>query len=286
MAASSQKMTANRQNASLSTGPSTTAGKAKSSRNALKHGILSNSMLVEGEDEREYDALLQAIIDDEQPQTTLEMLQCEQVVQCYWRIRRLVGAEAAAIAFHRQADDTRKMLNETIGIAGSFKFKDEHLEPLEESELINLSACQNVLEEMNKLQYFPEDEGELKKVLPVYSSYLHKQAKQQGKYLYDYLMKRTGLAEDQFAESIKRCVAADKKTFDGMVQSYEQRRKVMEMRADYQDIKMIPPETERFARYRAANENSLEKAVRALRQSQALRLVVIQGEAKLVEEEK
>jgi hypothetical protein len=286
MAASPKKITANRQNASRSTGPSTTAGKAKSSRNALKHGILSKHLLVEGEDPAEYQALLQGLMDDEQPRTTLEMLQVEQIAQCFWRRSRLVQAESAAIALHRAANDTRIMLNEVVGIGESVKFKDEHLEPMDDQDLRHYATCLNIFDEMHTLKGYPEDEVELKKTTPVYHSYLVQQAQKQGVGLYRYLMLRTRLAEDQFAVSIKHCIAEDKKVFAEKILAYEKREKITFLRERHQEMKAIPLETELYARYQAANDNSLEKAVRSLRQSQALRLMVIEGEAEVVKEEK
>ena len=45
-AVSQKKLDANRKNARLSTGPKTKEGKRHSRRNALKHGILANKLLI------------------------------------------------------------------------------------------------------------------------------------------------------------------------------------------------------------------------------------------------
>ena len=58
--------------------------------------------------------------------------------------------------------------------------------------------------------------------------------------------------------------------------------KLMTMRSRFQEMKVIPPETEQFSRYRTALENSLARAVKALRQSQLIRQVAIEGSATLV----
>ena len=44
--ASDKQLAANRANAKLSTGPTTEAGKKRSRRNALKHGLLSTTLLL------------------------------------------------------------------------------------------------------------------------------------------------------------------------------------------------------------------------------------------------
>ena len=46
---------ANRQNAKKSTGPRTPEGKARSSQNALKHGLLARDAVMADEDPAEYD---------------------------------------------------------------------------------------------------------------------------------------------------------------------------------------------------------------------------------------
>jgi hypothetical protein len=59
---------ANRQNAQKSTGPTTDEGKAASSRNALKHGLLARDIVVAdpafAESREEFDALLAALADE------------------------------------------------------------------------------------------------------------------------------------------------------------------------------------------------------------------------------
>lgn len=51
---SNLQIEANRRNAALSTGPATAAGKAASSRNALTHGLTTQSPILPGESEEEF----------------------------------------------------------------------------------------------------------------------------------------------------------------------------------------------------------------------------------------
>ncbi len=61
-AVSQRQMEANRRNAISSTGPRTVEGKARSSRNALKHGIFAQEVVIRdgdgAEDPAEFEALL------------------------------------------------------------------------------------------------------------------------------------------------------------------------------------------------------------------------------------
>jgi hypothetical protein len=98
---SSKKREANCRNAQLSTGPKTESGKNHSRRNALKHGILTSSLLItEGpasEDKAEYGRLLGELREDRQPIGTLEDLLVETIAVCSWRKGRVLRSEAALV---------------------------------------------------------------------------------------------------------------------------------------------------------------------------------------------
>jgi|SRR6185436_10777390 len=99
---SSKQIAANRQNARKSTGPKTARGRAASKMNALKHGILSDQVIVRGrnikESSRDYIALHQRFRDDLNPVGVLEELLVDQIVTTHWRLRRALRAESGEIA--------------------------------------------------------------------------------------------------------------------------------------------------------------------------------------------
>jgi hypothetical protein len=78
-----------------STGPRTSQGKAKSRYNALKKGFFAKVVLVQGESASEYEALLNGLCEDWQPQGTEEKLYVEELAALFWRKRRLLQVEAA-----------------------------------------------------------------------------------------------------------------------------------------------------------------------------------------------
>jgi len=96
-----KQIAANRRNAQRSTGPTTDAGKAKASRNALKHGILSRWVLVPGESEEKLNELSAALRADRQPGGPLEDLLVDDAVALIWRLRRLSRVEAGIFANYR-----------------------------------------------------------------------------------------------------------------------------------------------------------------------------------------
>jgi hypothetical protein len=80
-----------------STGPTTNRGKARSSRNAIKHGIFSKAVLLARESPKEYRALVEGFRKDFQPEGMVEDVLVEKLACLTWRYRRLLNAEAAEI---------------------------------------------------------------------------------------------------------------------------------------------------------------------------------------------
>src|SRR5689334_8323078 len=85
---------ANQANSQKSTGPTTDAGKAKSSRNRLSHGFASSTRFIKGEDPAEFDALLADLISEYRPATPTEQILVEKMAHNHWislRATRLQG---------------------------------------------------------------------------------------------------------------------------------------------------------------------------------------------------
>ena len=93
---SSAKIAANRTNAKRSTGPRTSAGKARASRNATKFGLFSGTFTHPGE-EKDYAALRANLRDAFDPQTVNEQIALDQICGAVWRLRRCNQLEAAII---------------------------------------------------------------------------------------------------------------------------------------------------------------------------------------------
>ncbi len=93
--ATNKQTRANRANAKKSTGPRTTAGKTRSSKNALKHGLLSQDSVLPGEAPEEFDRQLTAIEDWVLPRNPLEREICRQIADAAWHMQRLSRIETA-----------------------------------------------------------------------------------------------------------------------------------------------------------------------------------------------
>ena len=109
---SEKKAQANRRNALKSTGPRTPEGKAAVRLNALKHGILSQAVLLPGEDEEALRELGQNLKVELQPVGELESLLVDRIIASYWRLRRLGRVEAGIFAWELYGELARRAHDE------------------------------------------------------------------------------------------------------------------------------------------------------------------------------
>jgi len=90
---SESKIHANRQNALKSTGPLSPEGKATVSQNALKHGLLSQGLLLKDEKRNELESFQDRFYNDLLPVGALETILVEKLIQVAWRLRRVTKVE-------------------------------------------------------------------------------------------------------------------------------------------------------------------------------------------------
>jgi hypothetical protein len=95
---SQSQLDANRNNALLSTGPRTPEGKAASSRNALKHGLLARDAVLLEEDKPAFLQLLATFQAAHQPVGPLEEFLVCQMAAAQWRLARVNRIETGLIA--------------------------------------------------------------------------------------------------------------------------------------------------------------------------------------------
>jgi hypothetical protein len=82
-----KQINANRKNAQKSTGPQTVEGKAAVSQNAVKHGLLAQSV-IKGENEADYVAFHDKMVAEMKPVGPTEILLAERIVSLWWRLER------------------------------------------------------------------------------------------------------------------------------------------------------------------------------------------------------
>ena len=102
--ATKKQIEANKDNALLSTGAVTEEGKAVVSKNAVKHGIFTQDLIIssgEGkESKEEYVELLNNLIESLNPSGQMEHLLVEKIAVDFWRLRRVLRFETGSIRKH------------------------------------------------------------------------------------------------------------------------------------------------------------------------------------------
>jgi len=92
------QLLANQANAQLSTGPRTSAGRAKSSLNALKSGLTGETILLPTDDAIEYERHLNNYVRDLSPEGEVETDRVILLAQTAWRLKRVPSLETSIYA--------------------------------------------------------------------------------------------------------------------------------------------------------------------------------------------
>jgi hypothetical protein len=132
------QINANRLNAQLSTGPTSEEGKARVSKNALRHGFTSREIVILPGEQHDFDALSSSLHDEVFPQGPIEEALFEQLLHAAWNLRRARALEAAEFEI-----DIGKVLKQTQ-------------KPLAEDTDAALYRSHNALEDSLAAQFGPE----------------------------------------------------------------------------------------------------------------------------------
>src|SRR6516225_2263646 len=96
---SAAQVTANIENATHSTGPRTEEGKARSSQNAIKHGLTSNKrLLLPDEDEEEFRRFEAELKHTYMPLNYIEAEPVDDIIPFQWRRKRATAREARTLS--------------------------------------------------------------------------------------------------------------------------------------------------------------------------------------------
>lgn len=120
--ATDAKIAANQRNAQLSTGPTSEAGRAKSSLNAVKTGLTGRTVLLPSDDAALYEQHLQSFLTRWNPVGDEERNFVQSLADTEWRLARIPSLEAGIYAlgrlefaelFPNEDEITRKQLIES-----------------------------------------------------------------------------------------------------------------------------------------------------------------------------
>jgi hypothetical protein len=94
---SEKRSQAARINGARSRGPLTPRGKAISSRNALRHGLLAKTVVLSNEIEKLFKELFFMLVNRFNPVDDAEMSMIEDLAATYWRLRRACAIEKSIL---------------------------------------------------------------------------------------------------------------------------------------------------------------------------------------------
>jgi hypothetical protein len=126
---SQKRIAASQQNGAKSRGPITDLGKARSSRNAIRHGILSCTVVLDNEDPKAFKLLLDQHVEELQPNGDLQHQTVEQMAICQWKLRRLNVIETTLMDDHSRDWGDDKSIDQAL--AQSFVAHRESIAHLE-----------------------------------------------------------------------------------------------------------------------------------------------------------
>jgi len=157
-------------NGAKSHGPVSKNGKARSSMNALKHGMTAKTLVLCNESKNGFDEMTQALFDQWLPQNEVEAELVEVMVAAKWRQRRSWGVETATVdleidtqapAFARKYDNADELTRTAEAIHG-LHAKDNTLQLQNRYEMSmdrQYFRAQNQLLKIRDKNVFPPPQG-------------------------------------------------------------------------------------------------------------------------------
>ena len=258
----SSKAVSNRANAQRSTGPQTPAGKARVSQNALKHGLLSRKLLLPGESQVEFDALLGQRQSELDPGCTLELTLVERIAIALWRQRRLVSAESAFIAIQQQELGYLKV-GRVLALAGLSESARAGVEKiLRDPPESDIAAP--LLAELTRFD-IGAPLATFRQKCPQCWQYLCAQAETASSAPAAQQLTQVTAYLEQEETSLAAWI-------DDLEQEQRKTSRLLQAVALVSQAAMLPQTSDVLARYQSALDNDVYKATRVLRETQKFRL--------------
>jgi len=265
--ATKKQILANRQNAQKSTGPTSTKGKAIVSGNRITHGILSDKLLLEGENPDDYQSLLDDLQSQLRPAGTLEQSLVEKIAVIFWRQRRLVGAETATIELSINPLQLAIEVESGMGLSGygSQKIEPEDFLPLNQEQIEQRNWCNAIIAEYTAADSLNLDN--LNKVAPLIHAQLVADAESDGETIAKHL---SGTSLEEYITELVHWCRKEAVTLEKKQARYPA---VLALADKARDKLRIPwHKLDVLTKYQATLDNQLYKAIKALRDAQEWRL--------------
>ena len=274
-----QKLSANRRNAQLSTGPKTALGKSKSALNAVKHGILAKELIknVSAEELQNFEVLKLGLVESLKPKDAMQAILCEKISVDIWRLRKVLAFEHGAMQL--------EMLNlDTSGSPVELSRREVlvgHLESYN-TELENLNQLKNLINN-GALNSLSEISGEIYELLfEVIQSVKQRFPEIYEKVEIDYLHECENLRDfceqndieiETFKQNLLDRIENKLRSGSNMPNYYENSLQEFDhKRSIYETVAQLPSSenTDKVIRYETHLQRSIEKNLRLLRSLQGI----------------
>ena len=269
-----KQVAANRGNALKSTGAKTAAGKAVVAGNAVKHGILSSRILLDGEDADIYGQLRDEMMLALRPVGILEIALAEKIAAALWKQRRLTAAESASLELSRSAKlaVNRRAIKAAMGMDHTApEVRAHELEPIGRVEREDRKKCRKIIEEFQALDNEVLDSNDLARLeaeAPAMFSQLKEEAENDegddAMSTAEYLGVLDGGLSGWAYATIDQC--------ESELKSYERRERVLAVAKLVVAEKSAPITNELMIRYQVALDSELYRAMDQLRKQQEWRI--------------
>lgn len=253
----SNQVKANRANSQKSTGPKTSYGKSIASQNALKHGILSQRVIVGNESQALFEAFAKDILEDFAPRSQVERELVERIIYAMWKQRRLRHAETASAEFSAQPEVILKEIN----ISAANDHRDRFtLNDFSSTTIDRYEALQEALEMLTKIDYqaYSKNMLALEQNYPLLKSYLENCAKRLGS---DYSVIKNSPVRmvdlmEKLESQLREILALESKSY-----------RALQLKALMEEANRIPRDASNqyLARYQVQLDNEIYRAMEMLR---------------------
>ncbi len=266
MSSTESRLVVNRANAAKSTGPTTVEGKANSSRNALRHGLLSSRLLLDDEQAEEFEALQLGLQSALAPVGSLELTIVERIAINIWRQRRLVAAETAGLELQRSKPALARDIRSRPGSWSSETVTEDVLEPFDAQQLDWCRLVVTQIETLGKI-----DPDTLVTEAPLVYAQAIEDANEQETDVQTLVAKHKDGLTGYVDELYEWC--------QGQIREAERRPALIALAEQVRMSRLVltSDALEVLARYQTTLDNQLFKALRALREAQEWRLKTLQG---------
>ena len=269
----SNQVKSNRANAQKSTGPKTDYGKSIACQNALKHGILSQRIIVGNESQALFQTFANDILEDFAPRNQTERELVERIIYAMWKQRRLRHAETASAELSMQPE----IILREINISASNDHRDRFtLNDFSTTTIARYEGLQQVLEILVKIDYqaYSKNITALEQTYPLLKSYLENYAKRLGS---DYNVIKNSPVRmvdlmERLESQLNEILALENKGY-----------RALQLKALMEEASRIPRDASNqyLARYQVQLDNEIYKAMEMLKKHREWAMQTIEVETEV-----